>query len=74
MKIAIEIHTLIAEVAAPVLVNPAYLDPGSGSFILQLLLASLLGSIFLIKTYWRKITRFFRRDQATDDDDEASQE
>ena len=52
----------------------AYLDPGSGSFILQLLLASLLGTIFLIKSYWRKITRFFRRDQATDDDDEASQE
>jgi hypothetical protein len=56
------------------LVNPAYLDPGSGSFILQLLLATLLGSIFLIKTYWRKITGFFRRDQAADDDDEANQE
>ena len=74
MKTAIDIHLLIIEVAAPVLVNPAYLDPGSGSFILQLLLASLLGSIFLIKTYWRKIIGFFRRNRAADDDDEANQE
>lgn len=68
------IHPLITIVAAPVLVNPAYLDPGSGSFILQLLLATLLGSIFLIKTYWRKITGFLRRDQSEDDEDEANRE
>ena len=74
MKTAIDIHLLVIEVAAPILANPAYLDPGSGSFILQLVLATLLGSIFLIKTYWRKITGFFRRDQAADDDDEANQE
>ena len=74
MKTAIDIHLLVMEAAAPILVNPAYLDPGSGSFILQLLLATLLGSIFLIKTYWRKITGFFRRDQAANDDDEANQE
>jgi hypothetical protein len=33
----------------------AYLDPGSGSFILQLLLAAFLGFLFLLKTYWQKI-------------------
>ena len=38
----------------------AYLDPGSGSFILQLLLAALLGGFFIVKTYWRKITTFVR--------------
>lgn len=41
--------------------NAAYLDPGSGSFILQLLLAALVGGAFIIKTYWRKITGFFRK-------------
>lgn len=42
----------------PFLITPlAYLDPGSGSFILQLLLASLLGGLFIVKTYWQKITR-----------------
>ena len=37
----------------------AYLDPGSGSFILQLLIASLVGGAFLLKTYWRRINGFF---------------
>lgn len=42
--------------------NAAYLDPGSGSFILQLLLAALVGGAFIIKTYWKKIIGFFRKD------------
>jgi hypothetical protein len=33
----------------------AYLDPGSGSFIFQILLAGLLGILFAIKLYWSKI-------------------
>jgi hypothetical protein len=36
-----------------------YLDPGSGSFILQLLLAALLGAGLVIRAYWRKIKSFF---------------
>ncbi len=39
----------------------AYLDPGSGSFLLQLLIAALLGGLFLLKAYWGKIAAFFRR-------------
>ena len=42
--------------------NAAYLDPGSGSFILQLLLAALVGGAFIIKTYWKKIIGIFRKD------------
>lgn len=37
----------------------AYLDPGSGSFLIQMLLAGGLGAAFLIKTYWRKIRALF---------------
>jgi len=33
----------------------AYLDPGSGSFILQLILAMLLGWLLVLKSYWGKI-------------------
>lgn len=33
----------------------AYVDPGSGSMFLQLLLASLLGAMYTLKMYWRKI-------------------
>ncbi|MBN1309984.1 MAG: hypothetical protein JXB30_01105 [Anaerolineae bacterium] len=39
----------------------AYLDPGSGSFIVQILIASLLGSALMIKAFWRQITSIFRR-------------
>jgi hypothetical protein len=39
----------------------AYLDPGSGSFILQLVIATLLGGLFIIKGYWMKIKGFFNR-------------
>jgi hypothetical protein len=39
----------------------AYLDPGSGSYLLQLLIAGLLGSFFVIRAYWEKITGFFAR-------------
>lgn len=39
----------------------AYLDPGSGSYIFQILLAGLVGSLFAIKLYWRKIISFFKK-------------
>lgn len=45
---------------SPLISGLAYLDPGSGSFILQILLASLLGALFLVRTYWQKILSFFR--------------
>ena len=38
---------------------PLYLDPGSGSFLLQILLAALLGGAFAIKIYWKKIKVLF---------------
>jgi len=36
----------------------AYLDPGSGSFILQLLIGGILGASLAIKIFWRKIKAF----------------
>ena len=38
----------------------AYLDPGSGSFILQILAAVLLGAGVAIRMQWRKIKRWLR--------------
>jgi hypothetical protein len=37
----------------------AYLDPGLGSFVYQILLSSLLGALFAIKIYWRRIRSLF---------------
>lgn len=52
---------LVYHLAMPLEKGHAYLDPGSGSFILQLLLAALLGAAFLVKVYWGKIKAFFGR-------------
>ena len=52
----------------------AYLDPGSGSFLLQLLIASLLGLGVAVKVYWNKIRGLFgdksTGQQDNDEDDE----
>ena len=56
----------------------AYVDPGSGSFILQALVATLAGAAVVINAYWRKIKQLLgigareRDDHAADtkpDDD-----
>jgi hypothetical protein len=38
----------------------AYLDPGSGSYLFQIMVASLVGAAFAIKTYWIKIKKFVK--------------
>ena len=48
-------------------VEKAYLDPGSGSYLLQLLIAGLLGSLFVIRSYWSRIIGFFNKDAKEDD-------
>jgi hypothetical protein len=52
----------ISSLAGNILSAPkAYLDPGSGSFILQLVLAAVLGGLFIIKGYWMKIKGLFTK-------------
>lgn len=36
----------------------AYLDPSSGSYILQMGLASLFGALFVVKAFWSQIRSF----------------
>lgn len=37
----------------------AYLDPGTGSYIYQLIIAGIVGASFAIKVFWNKIKFFF---------------
>ena len=39
----------------------AYLDPGTGSYILQILLAGLLGALVMLRVYWGKIVGVFSK-------------
>jgi hypothetical protein len=38
----------------------AYLDAGTGSYVLQMLIAGTLGAALTVKTYWRTIVAKFR--------------
>jgi hypothetical protein len=37
----------------------AYIDPGVGSILIQVLVAGLVGALFAIKRGWHQITTFF---------------
>ena len=42
-------------------VAQAYLDPGTGSFLIQFLLAGLFGIIVSIGIFWRSLISWFSR-------------
>lgn len=37
-----------------------YIDPGTGSYVMQLLIAGLVGGIYAIKTYWKTIVSYVK--------------
>jgi hypothetical protein len=55
--------TPVAALAAgqPLEIQIAYLDPGTGSLILQAIVATLAGAIVAVTAYWQKIKSLFRR-------------
>lgn len=53
-----------------------YLDPSSGSFLIQLLIAGIAGAGIAIAVSWGKIKRLFnknKKNHATDDDEDDEQ-
>lgn len=36
-----------------------YIDPGSGSYILQMIIAAVLGVSFFFKNFWYNVKAFF---------------
>jgi len=49
-----------------------YLDPGSGSFLLQILIATIAGAGIFLATYWRKVRDFFARKYGKKQDPQAA--
>ena len=39
----------------------AYLDPGTGSYVVQLLIGGLLGGLFALGVFWRRVLAFIKR-------------
>lgn len=53
----------------------AYLDPGSGSFLIQLLIAALLGIGIALRASWSKVKGFFGiKSEGEDAEDEEADE
>jgi uncharacterized membrane protein YfcA len=46
----------------------AYVDPGSASILVQVVIGTVLGAVVAARLYWQKIKAFFRRGR---DDDPA---
>lgn len=50
-----------------ILVEPdfamAYIDPSAGGLLVQILLGGIAGIGVLIKLYWGKLTKFFRKEK-----------
>jgi len=39
----------------------AYIDPGTGSYLLQMIAAGVLAGSFFVKTFWRRIKQGYQR-------------
>jgi hypothetical protein len=48
----------------------AYLDPGTGSMLLQVLLGGIAGAFVVAKLYWKRLKGFF---DGTSNDDPGSE-
>jgi hypothetical protein len=44
-----------------------YIDPGSGSYLVQAIIAAILGIGFYFKSFWAKCKSFFMRGKKKDD-------
>ena len=52
----------------------AYLDPGTGSMMLQILLGAIGGGLVMGRLYWNKIKSFFSGTKEGSDDDNPTEE
>jgi len=52
----------------------AYLDPGTGSYVLQMLIAGLLGALFFIKLSWKRMKIFISNLFSKNKDDKVFRE
>ncbi len=46
-----------------------YIDPGSGSYILQMIIAAVLGVSFFFKNFWLAVKTFFTGKRSKKEDE-----
>lgn len=71
-------HSLIMPLALLLLITDhdtahAYIDPSTGSYVLQIILAGILGTLFTLKLFWKRIrmalSRLITKIRGADSDD-----
>lgn len=70
-----KIKKIFTIIAALVIIEPiysyAYLDPGTGSYIFQIILAIFVGASFTARVWWRKLkdtaSRLFSKNKSSQD-------
>lgn len=51
-----------------------YIDPGSGSYVVQMLIAGILGSLFFFKNAWVKFKNFITGKKEVPESDDTNEE
>lgn len=46
-----------------------YIDPGSGSYLVQMIIAGVLAGLFYFKNLWWKVKSFFTKNKKADSPD-----
>ncbi len=59
---------LVFSLGAPATAQALYLDPATGSILLQMIVGGVAGAVMLMKLYWRRLTGFFGSSEAKDDE------
>jgi len=52
----------------------AYIDPGTGSYILQIIIAGIAAGALALKMFWGRIKALFSNNRAQDDSDQELNE
>jgi hypothetical protein len=50
-----------------------YLDPGSGSYLVQAIIAGVLGVLFYFKNTWQRIKMFFGKGKSKNDNGKTTE-
>ena len=63
MKVLIDLRNVVILTIILILCSVskahAYIDPGTGSYIIQVMIGGLLGAAFALKVYWKKVKAYF---------------
>ena len=53
------------------MIHLLYIDPGSGSYLIQAIVAAVLGAAFWIKMSWHRLKSFFTGSKQKPDEDKT---